>query len=455
VNTDLKRLALFFAPPFLCGFSLLVPAQDSSSTVNFTRDVFPILHNNCVGCHSASQKLGGLSLESHADLMKGGARGAALTPGDSAKSRLILMIEGKIQPRMPLKGELTASEIATLKRWIDAGAPVDETISTREELDSNSIPDIKPKKPLLSQVSSLAFSYDDRLLAVAGYKQVQLFDVARGSVATRLTGPSETVRSLAYSPDGRWLAAAGGDPAKSGEIILWHSRNGEKAHTLKGHDDYVYSLAFSPDSKLLATGSYDKTVILWDVTSGNVARTLKDHTDAVYPVTFSPDGKLLATGSADRTVKIWDVATGKRLFTLSDALDAIYTVAFSPSGSEITASGADKVIRTWTLSSDGGNLTRSIIAHEDSVIQVSYSPDGRTLASTAADRLIKIWDLEKGSELRVLERQPDWGLSIAFSHDGSQLAVGRYDGSVSIYDAATGRRKSDVIRSSSANTLVK
>lgn len=419
-----------------------VPTKKSANPT-FAEDVFPILQTNCMICHSeAGGTMGGLDMTTYEGLMKGGDKGIVLTPGRSAESRLIQMIEGWRTPKMPPKGDLKPEAIATIRSWIDAGGrgPAPGVTLSAAALDRPlSVPDIKPLASMMPPVSAVAFSPDGARLAVGGYKQVQLIDPSRGAVVGTLPGPVDAVRSMAFSPDGKRLAAAGGAPAQFGEICLWDAATGARGRTMKGHTDYIYSIAFSPDGKWLASGSYDRLIKIWDVESGTEVRTLKDHTDAVYPVAFSPDGKWLASGSADRTVKIWDVASGRRLYTLSEATDVVWTLAFRPSGHEISAASADKTIRTWSLSAQGGTLTQSIIAHDDAIHKIAYTPDGQFLVSTGADRLIKIWDVAQGVEVKSLEPQPDWALDLAYSPDGRRLAVGRYDGSVALYDPKTGR----------------
>ena len=138
-----------------------------------------------------------------------------------------------------------------------------------------------------------------------------------------LKGHTSPVWSVAYSPDGKWLASGSGPTIQlatphgktlaSGNdttIRLWDVQTGKEKATLKGHTSLVSSLTFSPDGKTLASGSHDKTVKLWDMETGKEQATLKGHTSPVSSVAFSPDGKTLASGS-EITIKLWDVQTGK------------------------------------------------------------------------------------------------------------------------------------------------
>src|ERR1700736_2764327 len=137
-----------------------------------------------------------------------------------------------------------------------------------------------PAPPSPVQIYSMAWRPDGAVIALGGYKEVRLVDaVSRKPVAT-LTGHVEAVRALAFSRDGKWLAAVGGLPARSGEVKIWDVAAQTMASTVKGHADCIYAVAFSPDGATLATASYDKLIKLWDVATAREIRTLRDHIDA-------------------------------------------------------------------------------------------------------------------------------------------------------------------------------
>lgn len=434
----LRRFSVLAAFPFvvLCLSGWQKSGAKAGSTPSFAADVAPILQKNCLGCHSSAAHRGGLVLDSYEALMKGGSNGEVIVARDADSSLLMRMIDGDVDPQMPLKSDpLPATDIAVIRSWINAGAaapPPGTVLST----SSPALPSISPQVPVVSPVSSVKFSPDGRVLAVGGFQRVRLIDANSGKIIGELSGNADAVRSLAFSPDGKMLAAAGGLPQRGGEIKIWDLQSRELVTTLKGHSDCIYSIAWSPDGKLIASASYDKMVKLWDVATGKEVRNLQDHIDAVFAVAFSPDGKHLASASQDRTVKIWDAATGKRLYTLSDASDGLTSLAYSPSGDKLAAAGYDKTIYVWQLGEEDGHLLHSLIADEDSVLSLAWSHDGKTLVTASSDGSIRFRDPDLNLK-GVVDRQPDWVQSVDLSPDGKWLAAGRYNGSLSLYDAKT------------------
>lgn len=422
-------LTLRYSVLLLCGAAGLA-GQD------FAKDVAPIFARHCVGCHAGAVKMGGLDLDTVESILKGGNNGAVVTPGKSAESRLLLMVSGKATPAMPLGGDsLAAGEIDLIRGWIDAGAKGSAKVRV-SDLNRVSQPKIAPRKPVTPQIGALAYSPDGSTIALGTYQEVRLAD-ANGKALATLTGHVEQVRAVAFSSDGKRLAAVGGLPGRKGEIKIWDVASRKELRSFSGHSDCIYAVAFSPDGKTVATASYDRMIYLWDPASGEKIRTLKDHIDAIYALAFTPDGSRLISASADRGVKVWNPATGERLYTLSEPLDGLNALAVHPSGTLIAAGGLDKTIRVWKLGDKGGTLVNSLIAHEDAILQLAFSPDGRYLASSAADRTIKVLRTEDLSEVKLLPKQSDWVTSLRFAPDGRHFAAGRFDGSLEIYELDT------------------
>ena len=265
----------------------------------------------------------------------------------------------------------------------------------------------------------MAFDPLTRRIAVGTYKSVHLMALADRKWTAALNGHADLIRAVAFSPDGKRLAVAGGPSGRYGEIKIWDvtAPAPKLVSTIQGHRDAILAIAFSPDGATLASASYDKLIKLWTVADGKVIATLKEHSDAVYAVAFMPGGTQLVSAAGDRTVKVWNVSTGKRLFTANDSLDAVYTAAVHPSGRWFAAAGADRMIRTWAwngdASSPGGNaatLQASTFAHGESVLRLAYSPDGAILASARRgprDQVVGRRDAEGEAGLRGAARLGD------------------------------------------------
>lgn len=412
---------------------LLFAVMSAAAAQDFSSDIAPIFANACIGCHAEGVKMGSLDLDTFEATMRGGTHGTIVVPGKSEESRLYLMVAGKISPFMPLSGKpLPAGDIETIKKWIDAGAKPGAVLSVTK-LAASQIPVIKPKVAVKSQIGSLAYRADGKLLALGLHREVRLADAGGKTVAT-LAGHAEEVRGVAFSPNGSLLAAAGGRPGRKGEVKIWDVEKRAELRTIEGHSDCIYSVTFSPDGKIIATSSYDKLIKLWDVATGSEIRTLKDHIDAVYALRFTPDGNRLVSVSADRGVKIWDPSSGERLYTLSEPTDGLNTVAVHPSGKWVAAGGLDKTIRVWSLGEKSATLINSLIAHEDAILQLAYSPDGKMLVSASADKTIKVFQAEDLTEIKSFGKQPDWVMALAFSPEGGKFSAGRFDGSLEIYE---------------------
>ena len=424
-------------------------AEDKATAVSFRAQVAPVLVRACLGCHNDAKAEGGLNLATVAGLRKGGKASGTdvVIPGDASASELVESVKPDASPRMPYKlPPLSEADVRTLAAWVDQGAKFDGPSETETKVASlvdplKNLPVVKLKAEVSDPVTSLAFSPDGARLAAAVGSRVVLLDAVSGKVVTafaRLAGP---VNSIRYTPDGATLVAAGGRAGMFGAVATLDVKTGKTVAEARGHSDTVVAADLSPDGKTLATAGYDRDVLLWSLAPLRVVKTLRDHTDAVYAVAFAPDGKTLASAGADRTVKIWDLATGARLVTLSDATAELYAVAFDASGKTVLAAGVDKTVRAWSLDEGGTRpaLVNSAFAHAGPVLRMVVSKDRATLVTSGEDRDVKLWDLASLTTRRAFAGQPDWPQSVALNPDASRLAVGRYDGSIAVYETATGK----------------
>ena len=436
------RVLAFLLSAFFVGNLSAADAPDYAA-------VHAIFDKHCMDCHDAKEPEANLVLESFETLMKGGENGTAVVAGKSDESLLVKMLEGKIEkdgkklimPPGKKRKKLEPSEIATIKAWIDAGAhgPVDGKAIVKELVVPKIAPKVAPRNP----INALAHVPGSKLIAVARYGDVELRSAETSALVRSLAGHRGNVNALAFSPDGTQLFAGSGENALFGEIKQWNVADGKLVRTFQGHKDTIYSVAVSPDGKILASGSYDQKIILWDIAEGKEIKMLSGHNGCVFGLSFRPDGKILASASGDRTVKLWDVASGTRRETLSQPLKDVFAVAFSPDGKRLVAGGVDNRIRVWQISETAAETTNPILdsrfAHEGAILRLVFSTDGKMLLSSADDRTVKLWDATEMKEHLSLEPQSDWVPGLDFALNDQEIAVGRLDGSIGIYDLASGK----------------
>lgn len=282
-------------------------------------------------------------------------------------------------------------------------------------------------------VSALAYSPDGKLLAAGCTDgRVLIEDAAGAGPIHGLAGHTSGVTCAAFSPDGRFLATGSWDKT----VILWDVPGMRRLRTLSGHSDQVTAVAFSPDGKTLASASWDHKAILWDPQTGLPRRTLDAGPTWLTSAAFSPDGKTLALGAYDNTVTLWDPATGEKRRTLAGHHEPVISIAFSPDGKTLASGSWDRTIILWDTAT--GEKRSTLQGHKHVVSCLAFSPDSKTLASGSSDKSVILWDVATGQAQRTLTGHTWWVKSVAFSPDGKTLASGAWDKLVIRWNTANG-----------------
>jgi len=363
------------------------------------------------------------------------------------------------------------------------------------------------------------FSPNGKLLAAVSRdgKTAGVLSAATGKELWLLKPKDQTITGISFSPDSTLAmvtvppsgfgAHEGGFPptpsrpydALTGRPVLWG-----------GHLGGVRSLAASRDGRTLASGGDDSNVGMWDVRTGRCTAFSKKHGAPVTSVQFGPKGQRLASCASDRTIKLWHVAKQKQLWAAKAGQECVWSAAFSPDGSKLVTVSTSPLVKQWlewadrtwvearigkigamSRSGGGSGLTqadpgnaagnpnaalarrsssysssswsdmyqsyrlstagpaievwhaetgkkaRSIAATAPSTA-IAFGPDGEWFLAGCLDGTIRIWDAATGQEGRVLKGHDAMVMAVAVSPDGRQVASGSVDGLVRIWDVATG-----------------
>ncbi|MEN3939780.1 c-type cytochrome domain-containing protein [Prosthecobacter sp. SYSU 5D2] len=214
---------------------------------------------------------------------------------------------------------------------------------------------------------------------------------------------ADRLNAVTFSPDGKTLATGGGQPSRSGDIILLDVATGKATKTWNEvHSDSVLCLDFSPDGKLLASGAADKIARVMEVTSGKQVNLLEGHTHYVTGIAFRSDGRVLATAGAEGSVVTWNMLMGERKKKIEGWSNEVTSLEFIGATNQIVTSAGDNRIRIVT---DEGAEVRSMANLPDFMQSVASSPNGSVIIGGGEDSQLRLWDAA-GKELAAFGEKP-------------------------------------------------
>jgi WD40 repeat protein len=432
-----SALLLFFA-------TMAVSAQAD------TQAALRVLRDECLGCHKPGKAKGGLLLNAHDKMMKGGDNGAAVVPGKPDESPLYQLALAEADPHMPPKKQLDANALNALKAWIAAGAPWDEAVFN--EPPAPKAVKFTPMPEAWQPVLAMALSPDEKTLAVARAQRIALIDLAAKDtpVATYLEGHVEPVQSLAWTPDGRTLLSGGyqnvrvwdvaerketrrfedslvgnvtalaatadqvfaadGEAGGAGFLRQFDLANGALLATWKAHDDNISSLRLSAKGDRLLSGGADKMARLWDTTTRKLIAFYEGHTNHVHSVAFNHDASQIATAGADREIKVWDVASREQDVSLGDKKSVYVGVSWTPDGKALAAVTDKGLGSVYTELQKHDGAQRSATAKERKLTSVGapltsvlITADAKTVFAGGFDGKIYRWNASDGKAEAVIE----------------------------------------------------
>jgi WD40 repeat protein len=330
----------------------------------------------------------------------------------------------------------------------DYGDPDDRPLRLWDVATGQPLPLMGDLAQAPAYLKNLAFSPDGRFLAASDVSNILVWDVASGTARYVLGPHQSSVSALAFDADGQYLASGTVD----GGVYVWSLRDGALVNVPPRLTAEVLGLAFLPSAaagggQVLVTATARDGVQVLDLSRAELiaAAAPQGPTDGVTALAYSPGGTLLAAASADETIWLWDASSGNPVQRLSaprvegSSWCACYwSLAFSPDGSTLAAGSTDAAVRLWDVAT--GNLLHTWQAPASLVYGLSYSADGRFLAAGDADGNLLIWDLASGLTALPMLRldNPPTVLSISFSPDGKTLATGSGFGVIRIWDATSG-----------------
>jgi hypothetical protein len=361
---------------------------------------------------------------------------------ERAVSKGVPIIPMRIEDVMPNR---TLEYFISSPHWLDAFPPPRERYFVKLIASVRALLDTEKSATLQNATSALPAPIEKKqtgrrrlglmiaiataafVLAVAGGYALYLAETQ--VLVHTLTGHGADADSIAFTPDGKRIAAGGWDTS----IVIWNTTGGAPILTIRNFAGHA--APFSPDGKWIAGGSGDSDVAIWDPITGRPIHTFSQHTKKVQSVAFSSDGRRLVSGGEDAMVYVWTIAGEQPPHPFAGHTDKVFSVDFAPDGKRIVSAGFDGNIMVWDIAS-GQTVYPPLTSQHSKVVAAVFSPDGGSIATAGWDFNVHVWDADTGQHLRAYPCDSIVD-SVAYSPNGKLIAAGYNNGSVRIWDAQT------------------
>lgn len=200
-------------------------------------------------------------------------------------------------------------------------------------------------------ITAVTLTPDGREVLIGSQAGVELRTWPEMGMVAKVATGLEHVHDLAFAPDGKTLAVAGGTPGESGTVELWDWAGRQKVWSIGSHDDVVYRVAWSPDGERIASAGGDGICQVSGRADGGLVVNFSGHSGPVLSVRYL-DAMTLASAGVDQTVRLWDGADGKLRRTLDNHVGVVNDIALGPVGADgirdrIITIGEDRTVRLW------------------------------------------------------------------------------------------------------------
>ncbi len=329
----------------------------AKSKLDVPQRAMGLLHDQCLSCHKDEKKKGGLSMQTRTALLKGGDSGKVISSGKPDASLLFKSIQPDADPHMPPKKQLSTNQIEIVRRWIAEGVKWDDAALRGEKRVREVTLEALP--PGRAPVVTLALALDGRLLAIGRGQRIVVHDTLATNfpVVADFEAHRDSVRALAWSPDGRALASGA-----FRELTLWET-NGFKASwsVRTGLVGRVTALRFSSYGGALVVAdsvvAENGWIRLFAAESGRPTAAWLAHADSISDLAVSPDGGMLATAGGDKVIKLWEAISQREIARLEGHIGAVTGLGFNTNGTELVSVSLDKQLKVWDVRTRESTLT--------------------------------------------------------------------------------------------------